>query len=118
MRIGVEEAVLENLLEQHAQGRLGDALAGVAQAHGLLRLGPVEELERQHLPGAGFAEDLGKARVGAGLEGPPEPVGVVGLLDVVELGRHRAIELRHQPDRRVDPRLGDALLDGAGEQVQ
>jgi hypothetical protein len=118
VRVGVEEAVLEDLLHDDLDGAARDDLAAHAVADGLVDLVPVQVRQREHALAAAVAVHEREHHPAVALEVTPEHVAVVGLLHVVELRHDGAVELLHQADRVVEPRLGDAALHCARQPVE
>ena len=118
MRVGVEEAVLEDHLDDDADRLAGEAGSARAVGHRLLNLLAVEELLGEHLLGARVPVDRGEPDAWVAGEVPREAVGVVGLDDEVELARDRLVELLHERDGRVDAGLRHGALERGREQVQ
>ena len=118
MRVGVEEAVLEDHLDHQPDGGLGDGGSRESCGDRRLDLLPVEELEREHVPARGLAIDLREADVPFVGEVQGEALGVVGLDLEVELAHDRAVELVHETDGRIDLRLGDRALDRRRHHVE
>ncbi len=119
VRIGVEEAVLEDHLDDHPDARLRDARALMTVIPDrLIDLGAREELEREHLLRRRLPVHLREAHARMPVEVLRELDGVVGLLLEVELAGDRAVELIDEPDRRVEARFGNGPLHQRRERVE
>ena len=119
MRIGVEEAVLEDHLHHGPDRDFGDLLAGKPLFRdGVVNLLAGQELEREHLPRRSLAVRHRETHGGVAREVAAEPHGVFGLELEVELRRDRLIELIDKPCGVVRLRLGNRALDEPGKPVQ
>ena len=113
MRVGVEEAVDEDLLDDRPHERrpeLARVEAGIAERLGIGDLDAVDELHRQHAAGRQLLVhdrdvDLLELRHRVG-----EPSGVIGLVPVVELLEDAGRELADDLPDAHPTSDGEALL--------
>src|SRR5512145_1812190 len=102
MRIGMEEAVIEDLLDHHFDRNGGNRASGDAVTDSVIELSSVEVLQREHALARSFAVYNRKAHLRKLLEVPREAAGVFGLDREVEFFVYGVIELPHQGFRRID----------------
>src|SRR5262245_2850193 len=106
MRIGVEKAVLVDLLDHRAEGQLRDGFAVVALSYRFVDLVAIEEAQRDDLFGRGLTVDCRKddlLALGKILAKTPR---IFGFLYEVEFGGDGLVKLVDEADWRVDLGLG------------
>ena len=113
MRIGVEHAVAQHLLEVGAEQRIGEALAVELKARERAHLGDLgagNELHRQHARGAVVHHRLRDDDLGNLLEIAAEGDEVHRLLAEIELAQERLPEfIEHLVERKTPAELGVAF---------
>src|SRR5688500_11881606 len=96
MRVGVEKAVLEDLLNYRSERAARDDATGVTLRYGIGDLRAIDVLERQHALARGFAIRPRKGDFRVVLEVLGEVPGVVRFGYEIELGVDGLVELLHQ----------------------
>lgn len=104
VRVGMEEAVLEDHLAQHPGGprrKLPAVDAGHVEGRHVVDLQAVDAFEGQDPGGRRLPEHRRELHAGVVGEAGGEPLGVVGLREVVQLGEQRRGEVVRDADHVV-----------------